>query len=363
MNSLQQLEFPKIKAIIADHCHSKAAGALADMLHPMRDKKAIEDKLNIISEIQEFLLNNNSFNFENLSNIDNLLQQPTHQVYDFDEFKEIVNNVSIANRLEIDPEVSKNFRLLPNLLNKVMKLPSLETRFHEIFNPEGDVKDSASPTLKSLRSRRRRVRQDTVAFLNKKLLDMESKNHVYDRIVTQRDGRFVVPVKESSASFVRGIVHGKSGSKSSVFVEPEEVISKNNELEMISSDEKAEIYKIFLTYSNNIREYREEIQANSEIAIKLDFLFAIGRLSNRYRAEAPNIINEPRLELFQARHPLLIETLGSVDKVIPFNLKLGNDYKILVISGPNTGGKTVTLKTVGLLTIMALSGLPIPPEV
>lgn len=360
MNSLQQLEYPKIKVIIANECHSEIGGTLAEKLHPLQDKKAIETKLAISSEIQEYLMSNNSFNFEELSCIDDLLRKPKQQIYDFDEFKMIISNISITNKLKLDEEIKEDYSLLSKKFEKIIILPELEKRFYEIFNVEGDVKDTASPLLQKLRSKRKRVRRDTIAFLNKKLLDLESNNQVFDKIVTQRDGRFVVPIKESSTSFIKGIVHGKSASKSSVFIEPEEVISKNNELEIISSEEKAEIFRIFQVFSKSIMESKEEILSNTEAAIELDFLFAVGRLSNRYKAESPYIINEAKLELYQARHPLLIETLGSVDKVIPFNLKLGEDYKMLVISGPNTGGKTVTLKTVGLLTIMALSGLPIP---
>jgi len=238
----------------------------------------------------------------------------------------------------------------------------LEKRYTQIFDFEGEIKDSASDNLRSIRKKKRQLRQNIVSELNGMIKSLQTKNFLHDDIITQRDGRFVIPIKEGSATFVNGIVHGRSGSKSSVFIEPQEVVKINNDLDLISEEERKEIYRIKCEYTKQILQNKDEIIANTKILQKLDFYYAVARFSNLLDAKIPKIIQKPNLKFYQARHPILILNYKDIEKVIPFDLELGNKFKLLLISGPNTGGKTVTLKTVGLLTLMALSGLPIPAK-
>jgi DNA mismatch repair protein MutS2 len=361
-NSYIQLEYDKIKKIIILECQSDLGKQLAQKLQPYKDKQEIEYKLSLTSQLQELLRNRIHFDFSRLSDIQLLLQELKHQTYSFEEFQKIYFNISITNNIDCSAEMEDDFPDFAQIVHRIHPLPELEERFNQIFDADGEVKDSASKQLHSIRSRKRKLRKTIVSTLNGKLDDYSGKNYLHDKILTQRDGRFVIPVKDNFTTFVPGIVHGRSSSRSSVYVEPQEVVGLNNEADLLRSEEKQEIFRIFSEYTSQIRAYKTEIIENTKIQQKLDFFFAVARFSNRIQAEIPKITEKPNLNLLEARHPLLLETIKNQNDVIPFNLELGKEFNLLIISGPNTGGKTVTLKSVGLLALMALSGLPIPAQ-
>ena len=360
MKAFHQLEYNKIKDLLSQECHNELGGEIAEKLHPLNDKKEIEYNIQLTQEVQELLRNKISYNLENISNISELLLNLKHQTFNFEEFRKIYFNLRAANIFSADIEnfeEQDNFR---KLIKKIVPHPELEKRFLQIFDSLGEIKDDASSTLLSIRKRKKSVRLNIVSKLNKKMEDFSSNNFLFDKIITQRDDRFVIPIKEGSVSFVSGIVHGRSSSKSSVFMEPKEVVGMNNELDLLGSEEKQEIFRIMKDFTESIQTCKEDILENTEILKITDFFFASARLANKYNSQKPIILEEPFLCLIEARHPLLIESYQDIEKVIPFDLELGKDFKLLLISGPNTGGKTVTLKTVGLLVMMALSGLRIP---
>ncbi len=360
MNPFEQLEYNKIKSILAEECHSSLGRELALSLQPLDEKKQIEYKLSFTGEVQNLLKSGISFNFENVSDISKLLQEFEHQTYNFEEFRKIYFNILAANNITRHTDEIEDSPLYLALIGKIASLDFLEKRFNDIFDAEGEVKDSASKELTSIRRRKKQLRINAISALNKKIEDLATSNYLHDKIVTQRDGRFVIPVKEGATSFINGIVHGRSASKSSIFIEPQEVVGLNNELDLATNEEKQEIFRIFKEFTENILASKEIILTNTKIVQELDYYFAAARVANILQAEIPQIEEKPFLNLNSARHPLLIYTYENYNDVIPFDLELGKDFKLLLISGPNTGGKTVTLKTVGLLTLMALSGLPIP---
>jgi len=170
---------------------------------------------------------------------------------------------------------------------------------------------------------------------------------LHDSIVTQRNGRYVIPIKEGAFPFVQGIVHGRSSSKSSIYMEPHEIVGLNNDLELMSSEEKQEIFRIFKEYTEMILDHKSVLLEEIIYLQELDFFFAAARLANRLKAEKPVLSEKSQIKLKNARHPLLILAFEKFEDVIPFDLELGYDYNLLLVSGPNTGGKTVTLKTSG----------------
>ncbi len=360
MNYFEQLEYNKIKSILLAECHSDLGRELVDSLYPLKDRKEIVYRLDLTYELQSLLKNGITFNFENVSNVSKLLLELKHQTYNFEEFKKLYYNISTANNISDNIKDLEDYPEYFELVKKIIPLEKLEKRYLEIFDSEGNVKDTSSSELKSIRRRKKQLRQNVIGVLNQKIEKLSSSNYLHDKIVTQRDGRFVIPIKEGASSFIKGVFHGRSASKSSVYIEPEEVVGLNNELDLLVSEEKQEIFRIFKEFTESIRFSKNEILKNTEVLKKLDFYFASARFSNRLKAEKPKIVEKPYLNLINARHPLLLETMDNFDDVIPFDLELGSDFKLLLISGPNTGGKTVTLKSVGLLTLMALSGLPIP---
>ena len=356
------LEFNKVINFIEDYCQSEFGKQLTRKLHPLQNKESIEKRLRLSEEVQLLLKEKVHFNFMNLTDLSLLLFENNGQVYDYEEFRQIVRNQKVAEQIIRDEDRYELFPLFFDIANKLVTLSDIVERFDKIYSEDGDIKDNASSTLYSIRKRQKQVRKNIMGVLQKKMGDYSENSYLQDEVVTQRDGRFVVPLKRSAAGFVNGIVHGQSGSGNSVYMEPVEVVSLNNDVHLLEDEEHREIYNIVREFSTQISDVKHELFSNTEILAKLDHYYAVAIWSNRTGAAIPKIVNEPIVNLLKARHPLLIETLGSVEQVIPFDLELGKDFGILVISGPNTGGKTITLKTVGLLVLMAMSGLPISAE-
>ncbi len=361
-NTYYHLEFYKIIELIKNECHSSAGKAISAEIKPLSDKKEKLQKINLIGELQRLSIQGYLYQFENLSDLTELLIEWKHNSYSFEEFRSIIYCVSIANIISNDKDNFTDYTLFYKKVARLSPFHYLEKRFNEIFSPEGEVLDSASKALLAIRKRKRQLRESIVKELGNIQRDQQWDNFIQEKIITHRDDRFVILVKEGATGFVDGISHGRSGSQSSVYFEPKQVVGLNNELNKLDSDEKREIYRIFCEYSQQIFEVKEQIFENSKILGEMDSEFATARFSNRIMASIPEFVDESCLELIRARHPLLIVQFKDFQKVIPFDLKLGRENKILLISGPNTGGKTITLKTIGLLTLMAHSGLPVPAD-
>jgi len=358
MYELKQLEFDKFLNLISERCHSANAKNEAVKLYPLSDKSKILAKLNLAEEFTT-LSKDFSFSYEELSDISNLINDFHYQNYNFDELKKIYKNVELSNRLAFSLTDYEELELIQNKIKKIYPLPKIEKRFKDIFDADGKVLDTASPLLNSLRKKSRSIRKNIQDEISKKIDELDKNNFLFDKIFTKRNERAVIPIKEGAVSFIPGIVHGRSTSKSSIYIEPAEIVGLNNNLELNTAEEKREILKILIDYSNQINDNSESIIKNTKILTEFDLYSAIGNISLKFGAAKPKIIDEPIVNLYKARHPLLIETLGDIEKVIPFDLKLGKKFRLLILSGPNTGGKTVTLKATGLLTLLALSGIPI----
>ncbi|MDP8232704.1 MAG: Smr/MutS family protein, partial [Candidatus Zophobacter franzmannii] len=362
MDYIGQLEYDKIRLLVAEECHSQPGRLIAHALRPQRDIVTIQYRLDRCSETMELLGFGHSYSFENLTDLTEIFVEPFHGVLGYDEFQQVCSNVIAGNSLKSHEKELEPYKLTSVKIKNLIGLPHLEERYIRTFGPEGEVLDSASSNLRSLRKNKQKTRDTIMKILNKKLQDSASEKFIQEKIITQRDDRYVIPVKESAAPFVKGIVQGRSSSKSSIYLEPEEVVQSNNTLRLITEQEKQEIFKIMQEFTAEILEVKDTIIANTEILAEFDYYFAVCHYSKASKAKVPKIAEDPILELKEARHPLLIHKFGDYKKVIPFDLELGQEHGIVVLSGPNTGGKTVTMKAVGLLTMMALSGLPIPAD-
>jgi len=232
---------------------------------------------------------------------------------------------------------------------------SLEEDIHRAILGEDEIADAASPQLASIRQSMRRVQSQVRDKLDSYLHSTSMQSHLQDTIITQRSGRFVLPVKSTSRASVPGIVHDQSSSGSTVFIEPMAIVQLNNTLRGLQADEREEIERILYEFSARVAMIREDLLLNQGILFDLDFAFAKGELSRQMRAFPPTLNDCARLNFEKARHPLL-----DANTVIPVDVYVGDDFSTLVITGPNTGGKTVCLKTVGLLSMMAASGLHLP---
>ncbi len=231
----------------------------------------------------------------------------------------------------------------------------LENEITRCILSEDEMADNASPELRSIRRSIVRQNEAIKAKMNHMLGSAENKTLLQDSIVTMRDGRYVIPVKQEHRSKFPGIVHDQSSTGATLFIEPQVIVNMNNELKQLFLDEKKEIDRILAELSDRVAENYHGLYNNQKLLVELDYIFAKGKLSLSYRGEEPHISEEGILDLKQARHPLLDQK-----KAVPINASLGRSYSTLIITGPNTGGKTVTLKTAGLLSMMAASGLHIP---
>ncbi|MFR8735104.1 MAG: MutS-related protein [Butyricicoccus sp.] len=218
-----------------------------------------------------------------------------------------------------------------------------------------EITDGASPELLSIRRELRRVSGKVRETLNR-MISGERSKYLQENIITQRNGRFVVPVKVEHRGDVPGLVHDTSSTGATVFVEPQQVVEINNQIKVLEGREENEIERILAELSSRMSMYKGAIEQDYDALTTLDFIFARAKLSFDMNACAPVLVEDgSRCKLLRARHPLLDK-----DKAVPIDIAIGYDYDTLVITGPNTGGKTVSLKTLGLLSLMAASGLHIP---
>lgn len=231
----------------------------------------------------------------------------------------------------------------------------LETKITSAILSEDEISDNASPELAAVRKKIAAVSSKIRERLDKIIHSRSMQKYLQDSIVTIRSGRFVIPVKAEFRSAVSGLVHDTSASGATVFIEPMSVVEANNDIRMLRSKEQTEIDRILAELSAELGAYSEQIISSYKMLTELNVIFAKAHLAYKMKASMPAMNDEGRIMLKQARHPLI-----DPNKVVPTDIELGKDFDTLVITGPNTGGKTVSLKTTGLLTLMAMCGLMIP---
>ena len=251
--------------------------------------------------------------------------------------------------------VRDKYKTIWNLFSNVEEVREIENFISEAINDEGILKDDASIGLRDVRRQKQNINANIKEKFDELISNKNTQNAIQERIVTQRNDRYVIAVKTDFKGLVKGIEHDRSATGSTVYIEPLNVVSLNNKLREYEAREREEIRKILLRITEIIKTKKEEILEIKEILEKLDFIDAKTTYSVNKKCIVPKIINKEYLKLVEARHPLIDE-----NTVVPINFELGNPENIMLITGPNTGGKTVTLKVAGLLTIMALSGIPIP---
>ena len=231
----------------------------------------------------------------------------------------------------------------------------LEEKIFTCIVSEEEVADNASPALASIRRKIRAASQRVRDQLDKLIRSSAHQKHLQENIVTQRGGRYVVPVKAEFRGEVPGLVHDTSASGATVFVEPMSVVELNNEIRVLRSDEQEEISRILLELSGEAGSFADSIIESYNYAVQLDLIFAKAQVAYKMKAVVPQIGEDGKTILHAARHPLIAK-----EKVVPTEITLGDTFDALIITGPKTGGKTVALKTIGLLTLMAMCGLMVP---
>ena len=251
--------------------------------------------------------------------------------------------------------VRDKYRTIWNLFSDVEEVKDIENFISEAINDEGVLKDEASIGLRDVRRQKQNINANIKEKFDELISNKSTQNAIQERIITQRNDRYVIAVKTDFKGLIKGIEHDRSATGSTVYIEPLNIVSLNNKLREYEAREREEIRKILLRITELVKTKKEEILEIKEILERLDFIDAKTTYSVNKKCIVPKIINKEYLKLVEARHPLIDE-----NSVVPINFELGNPENIMLITGPNTGGKTVTLKVAGLFTIMALSGIPIP---
>jgi DNA mismatch repair protein MutS2 len=270
-----------------------------------------------------------------------------------EEFEEIANTLETFKKLKDYQNKAKN--LAPNLWGRnIYVLPDLYSQIRKAIQ-NAEVLDTASPELKSIRQKKERINQKIKETLNV-IINKDWRTYLQEQIVTIRHGRYVVPVKQEFKTKIPGIVHDQSTSGLTVYVEPLSIVELNNQLSLLEIEEKKEIEKILRKLSLKFLEHKEEILETLNTVFYLDFVYAKIKWAQRYNATIPIIDENPVIIIREGRHPFLGE------KAVPISLEVGRRFNTLVITGPNTGGKTVTLKTIGLFVLLNQAGVPVPAK-
>lgn len=353
--TLMLLEFDEIKQRLAAYAGSNLGKRLAGDLTPKIQLQAVQEMLRETSEARLILDAAGSPPMGGLADLTETLHRVrAGGVLDPLSLQAVGDFLRGCRRTK--EFMLKRLDLAPKVAGYALGITALETIELEIGRCilDGTVTDEASPELKKIRKELRRIQDKIKSKLHQMIASPEIKAWLQETVVSLRDNRQVLLVKAAFKHKVPGVVLGSSGSGGTLYVEPQAVHELQNELRMVESAEQEEIYQILAWLSGEIGVHLFELEQNQEIMAQYDLAFAKARLSRSMNGTAPLLNDDRRIKLVQARHPLL------AGEPVPLNFQIGTDYRTLVITGPNTGGKTVTLKTIGLLTLMAQAGLHIP---
>src|SRR5271157_1699784 len=373
------LEFDHLRELLAVYAASPLGQQRIASLAPSRDRQWIERQQLLSEELRGFLRNGGRFDFHGLLDPAPLLNKSRIQGAAL-ELTELRDVLLLADRaaewreIALHPPIAieAKWEAVRELSRDVADFTEMLCYFRNKILPDGTLDDRASPVLSRIRrdiERQRRTIQESLQSYLRRLADGGA---VQDELITIRGERFVIPVKVEQRRRVQGVAHGASSSGQTVFIEPLETIEQNNELVRLLDDEQAEIHRILLDMTARIGEQAEALEASVGVLGELELQFAKARFAQDYDCTAVKFIAgespspDAPFDVFvlrNARHPLLERTLKPKGvAVVPLTVELDDQHRQLIISGPNTGGKTVALKTIGLMALMAQSGVPLPAE-
>ncbi len=353
----KKLELDKILELLAEQTSSDFCRDKALKLSPSFDEAEIRRELQKTNDAFTLSAKFGTPRFRRIKDISFSLRRcKSGSALSFRELLDVADILRETNMLcdwfgqceSMENSLSEYFR-------ELYPIKDLEQRISESIISEEEMSDAASPELASIRKRIVRQGMNIREQLDKLIKSRSTQKFLQEAIVTMRDGRYVVPVRSEYKNEVSGLVHDTSATGQTFFIEPMSVVEANNEIRVLKSREQAEIERITQELSARVGENADSIANNFRVAQILELYFAKANLGAKMRGVAANIVSEPRISLHQARHPLIDQ-----NSVVPITVELGGAYSSLMITGPNTGGKTVAIKTIGLLTLMTMCGLMIP---
>lgn len=369
------LEWDRLLELIAGYSASTVGRNWLLSLAPSQDREWLEQQQTMIDEVQLFLDAQISIPLGGLFDPNLLLDKARipGAALEAEELRSILTLVdSVASWqgiLYAPPErLQGRFPALTELSSEMsdLDLRPLSESLREKILPDGTLADDASPELRRIRREQERQQRHIEESLRSALRRLSEGGSTQEDLITIRGERFVIPIKSELKRRIPGVVHGASSSGQTVYLEPLETIEQNNELVRLLEEEQAEIHRIFMAMTRQLAGYGETIRAGATVLAQVDTFVARARFSRDFLCVRPQMASAsaPELSLRNARHPLLEKRLrNSGGKVVPLSIDLHSEARQLIISGPNTGGKTVSLKTTALLAMMAQSGLPVPADV
>ena len=351
------LELDKILKMLSDTASSADAKEMALNIKPLTDYFEVTELLDKTEAAYVFIAKFGAPSFGGLQNVNNALSRASAGgSLSAGELLKIATTLKIIRGITIWHEKCAGMETsLDDLFNSLYPNKYLEDKITNAIISETEISDNASSELKEIRRKKRHFENKIREQLDSMIHSSHYSKILRDGIITQRNGRFVVPVKAENRSDVAGMVHDTSGSGATVFIEPAAVVEANNEIKVLESREKDEIERILAELSQMAGEFQDTIKISYEAAIMLDLHFAKAHLAYKMKASRPIVYNDGEILLKKARHPLI-----DPKQVVPVDISLGIDFDSLVITGANTGGKTVSIKTIGLLILMAECGLMLP---
>ncbi len=356
LKSLHTLELDAVLELLAAEASSNAAREAARTLRPSGSRMEVERRLNETSAAAQLMVVSGSPSFSGVKDVRASLQRADMGgVLNTRELLDIAGVLSAARVVRAYGSAERKEKTcIDYLFHALQPNKFLEDKITGSIVGEDEIADAASSELASIRRLIRAASARVHDALQKIISSPSYAKALQEPIITMRSERYVVPVKAEHKGAVPGLVHDVSGSGATLFIEPMAAVKANNELRELRAKEKTEIERILAELSADCAAHREDVATNFDLLVKLDLIFAKAKLSYRMDCTAPEL-KEKGILLRRARHPLI-----SKDTVVPIDVELGGDFDTLVITGPNTGGKTVTLKTIGLLAVMAQCGLHIP---
>ena len=369
----QVLEYDKLKSLLKKYALSQLGVFRVEQLRPSRQIDEIREQQKLCSEAKAYYQSSNGFPLRGLTDISPVLRKAAKPgaVLEADQLLDVSRAAHVAQKVrrglaKLDAD---DFPTLSAMADNLPTFVELAKCITDCIGSEGEILDQASPTLRKIRRQLVNTREKIQSKLETILRSSHHQKSLQENIITLRNDRYVIPIKQDARSHFPGIVQGQSTSGATVFIEPFSIVELNNTLHLLADEERQEIRRVLLVLSEQVRECGANLEAALDILGELDFLGAKSQLSIDLNAVQPRLNRRGYVNLISARHPLLEASLqvqarngksDSPEHVVPTDFHIGDSFQTVVVTGPNTGGKTVVLKTIGLLTLMAQSGLHIP---
>ena len=357
--ALRTLEYNKIITLLAEQASSQSGKDLCQKLTPSVDLETIKLAQKQTGDALTRIYQKGSISFAGNHNMGASLKRlEIGGALSIEEFLRLCSLLEVAKRVKTYSRKERDDRQtdsLDELFSKIEPLTPLHEEIRRCILSEDEIADDASTNLKNIRRSIRSINDKIRTQMNAMLNNTNTRTHLQDAVITMRNGRYCLPVKAESKGQVPGMIHDQSSTGSTLFIEPMAVVKLNNDLKELFLKEQEEIEVILANLSSITVEYIPYIRDNFEILTQLDFIFAKASLAKIHNGTAPIFNTKGKVRIRKGRHPLL-----DPKKVVPIDIHLGEDFHLLIVTGPNTGGKTVSLKTVGLFTLMGQAGLHIP---